>query len=265
MPKTKAPLDAPTSVGAAYDGPFHVLRERGDSRLLLIGDHASNALPAEYGALGLPAASFSRHIAYDLGIGDLVSAMSEAMAAPAILAGFSRLLIDPNRGEDDPTLVMRLSDGEIIPGNAQIDATEKQRRLEAFHRPYHKRIDGALDAAIAAGIAPLLVSMHSFTPLWRGKVRPWHCGILWSSDRETAEFCLTFLRRAGDLIVGDNQPYSGELEGDSMDSHGRRRQVRHVLIEVRQDLIASSEGRGEWVGRLKPLLEGLMARANVKP
>ncbi len=243
-----------------YRSPFESLHEGGDTRLVLACDHASNAVPVPYDSLGLPAASFTRHIAYDLGVHDLVSALSGRLNAPAVLAGFSRLLIDPNRGEDDPTLVMRLSDGEIIPGNADADAAEIGRRLANYHRPYHAAIDAALDRALNAGVVPMLVSIHSFTPVWRGRVRRWHCGILWWGDKPTADFCLTYLRSMKDLTVGDNQPYSGELEGDCMDRHGNKRGISHVLIEIRQDLISTEEGRCEWTERLSPMLGELAVR-----
>lgn len=242
-----------------YRHSFEALREGADRRLIVVGDHASNAVPVGYDSLGLPATSFTRHIAYDIGVQPLVSALSERLNAPALLAGFSRLLIDPNRGEDDPTLVMRLSDGEVIPANAAADEAEIARRLTSYHRPYHAAVDHALDRALGAGIAPMLVSIHSFTPVWKGKPRPWHCGILWSSDKESADFCLGTLRGMKDLTVGDNLPYSGELEGDSMDRHGAKRGISHVLIEIRQDLIGSEAGWRAWVERLSPMLSELAA------
>jgi predicted N-formylglutamate amidohydrolase len=247
-----------------FEAAAVALRLDGDRRILLIGDHASNALPAAYGTLGLPEASFSRHIACDLGIAALATDLSAALEAPAVLAGFSRLLIDPNRGEDDPTLVMRLSDGEIVPGNARVDAVEIARRIASFHRPYHAAIDAALDRAIAAGIDPLLISLHSFTPVWRGRPRPWHCGVLWAGDRATADFLIAALRGETGLSVGDNQPYSGELEEDCMDRHGTKRALAHALIEIRQDLIATQEGRAEWVARLSRILPALVARRGAR-
>lgn len=234
------------------------LRLDGDPHILLVGDHASNALPPVYGTLGLPEASFSRHIACDLGIAALAADLSAALNAPAILAGFSRLLIDPNRGEDDPTLVMRLSDGEIIPGNARADAAEIAARIANFHRPYHMAIDHALGRAITAGAEPLLISLHSFTPVWRGTPRPWHCGVLWAGDRKTANHLLAAFSAEGDLVVGDNQPYSGELEEDCMDRHGTQRGIAHALIEIRQDLLATEKGRAEWTARLSRILKALV-------
>jgi predicted N-formylglutamate amidohydrolase len=242
-----------------YKGPFEEHSLAAEPRALLVADHASNALPASYANLGLPEASFARHIAYDLGIAELVRQLSGTLLAPAVLAGFSRLLIDPNRGEDDPTLVMRLSDGEIIPGNAMVDAAEIARRITQFHRPYHAAIGAAIDGALAAGARPLLISLHSFTPVWRGRARPWQCGILSSGDRATADQLLAALRTQGDLLVGDNEPYSGNLEGDCMDRHGTTRGLAHALIEIRQDLLATSQARADWVRRLAAILTPLIA------
>ncbi len=249
----------PPSPRMPFEGAVHTLRPEGDPRLLLVGDHASNALPPAYGTLGLPEASFARHIALDLGVMPLAERLSAALRAPALLAGFSRLLIDPNRGEDDPTLVMRLSDGEIIPGNARADAAEIGRRIASFHRPYHAAIDAALDGAIAKGADPLVISLHSFTPVWRGWPRPWHCGVLWASDRATADYLLAAFRAEPGLTVGDNEPYSGELEEDCMDRHGTQRGLAHALIEIRQDLIATEAGLAEWTGRLARILGALIA------
>jgi predicted N-formylglutamate amidohydrolase len=243
---------------AAYEAPCERLSPDAEPRVLLVADHASNALPASYASLGLPEASFARHIAYDLGIADLVRQLAGALQAPAVLAGFSRLLIDPNRGEDDPSLVMRLSDGEIVPGNAMAGAAEIARRVAEFHRPYHVAIDAALDRALAARAQPLLISLHSFTPVWRGRARPWQCGILSSGDRATADQLLAALRADRDLLVGDNEPYSGDLEGDCMDRHGTRRGIAHGLIEIRQDLIATPAGRASWVRRLAAILAPLI-------
>jgi predicted N-formylglutamate amidohydrolase len=226
--------------------------------IILIADHARNSLPAEYASLGLPPQQFERHIAYDIGIEAVTSGLALRLGCPALMASFSRLLIDPNRGADDPTLIMRLSDGSIIPGNALIDEVERERRLARFHRPYHAAIEAEIDAALAQGIDPLLVSIHSFTPSWKGVVRPWHVGILWDQDGRFANYVLDALKATGDLCVGDNEPYSGALEGDTLYTHGTKRGLKHGLIEIRQDLIAGQRGVDEWISRLAPILEAFM-------
>jgi predicted N-formylglutamate amidohydrolase len=226
--------------------------------IILIADHARNSLPAEYGTLGLPPQQFERHIAYDIGVEAVTRGLALKLRCPAFLTTFSRLLIDPNRGADDPTLIMRVSDGAVIPGNALIDESERERRLVRFHRPYHAAIAAEIDAALAQGIDPLLVSVHSFTPYWKGTARPWHVGVLWDEDHRFAHHLLEALRAQGDLCVGDNEPYSGALEGDTLYTHGTSRGLRHGLIEIRQDLIARQTGVDEWISRLAPILEAFM-------
>lgn len=226
--------------------------------LILLADHARNSIPAEYGALGLPREQFERHIAYDIGVEAVTRGLAYALGCPALMTTYSRLLIDPNRGVDDPTLVMRLSDGAVVPGNADIDVAERERRIARFHRPYHAAIKAEIDLALGQGIDPVLVSLHSFTPSWKGVGRPWHVGVLWDNDRRFAGYLLEAFRAAGDLCVGDNEPYSGALEGDTLYTHGTSRGLQHGLIEIRQDLIARQSGVDEWISRLAPILEGYM-------
>ena len=145
--------------------------------LVLICDHARNAVPPEIGDLGLPRSDMTRHIAYDLGARGVTLGLAERLGAGAVLSTWSRLVIDPNRGEDDPTLVMKLYDGSIVPANRDVGPEEVARRIDAYHRPYHAAVDAALDAVIAGGQRPVLVSIHSFTPQFRGRDwRPWHVG-----------------------------------------------------------------------------------------
>lgn len=225
--------------------------------LILICDHAQNGLPEHYGRLGLPDELFERHIAYDIGAGALARALAERLGVPAVLARFSRLLIDPNRGEDDPTLIMRLSDGAVVPGNAVIDDSERANRLSRYYRPYHDAIGRLIDRALSRDIVPALVSVHSFTANWRGFPRPWHVGILWDRDPRLAVPLIAALRAEENIVVGDNEPYTGRLRGDTLNRHGTGRGLAHALIELRQDLIAAPEGIGEWADRLAPILSRL--------
>ncbi|WP_049792648.1 N-formylglutamate amidohydrolase [Polymorphum gilvum] len=225
--------------------------------LLLLCDHARNDIPVEYGDLGLPADQFRRHIAYDIGVRPLTLELARRLNAPALFTTFSRLLIDPNRGEDDPTIVMRLSDGAVVPGNARIDAAERQSRIERFHRPYHDLIETTLDRMLALGSPPVVISIHSYTPVWRGTPRPWHAGILWDKDPRAVVPLLEGLARDPALVVGDNEPYDGALKNDTMYRHCTSRGLAHALIEVRQDLIADETGVADWAERLTPLLAGL--------
>ena len=220
--------------------------------LLLLCDHASNALPP--GGLGLEPALLSTHIAYDIGAAAATRALAGAYGAPALLGSWSRLLIDLNRGADDPTLVMKLSDGSIIPGNRQADAAEVARRIACFHAPYHAAIDAELDRI---GQGAVLVSIHSFTPSWKGHRRPWEVGILYDRDVRLAKPLMARLAEAG-LKVGDNEPYSGALEGDTLWRHGTCRGLPHVLIEMRQDLVSTGELAQEFALRLKPILDAAL-------
>jgi predicted N-formylglutamate amidohydrolase len=166
--------------------PVTVRQGHLNAGVLFLCDHASPALPPEYGRLGLAETAFERHVAFDIGAAEVAHALKEAFAAPAIMTNYSRLLIDPNRGADDPTLVMRLSDGDIIPGNAGVTAAEIARRKMLYWQPYHDAITATLGTMTATGTVPAIVSIHSFTPSWRSRARPWHVGLLWDSDPRIA-------------------------------------------------------------------------------
>ncbi len=232
--------------------------------IILVCDHARNAVPPGTEPLGLPESEMRRHIAWDPGARDVTLGLARRMGAGAVMSTFSRLVIDPNRGEDDPTLVMRLYDGTIVPGNAHITEAEINRRLDAYHRPYHGALEAAINVEIAAGRTPALVSIHSFTPrLKGGGVRPWHVGVLWDEDGRIAVPLIERLSREPDIVVGDNEPYSGELKGDCMYRHGTRRGIAHVLIEVRQDLISETRSAEDWAERLAPVLEEVLSEADL--
>lgn len=233
---------------------FEEANPAGRGRILLLCDHATNCVPAPINDLGLPPQEMGRHIAYDIGARGVTLGLADLLEARAILSRFSRLVIDPNRGEDDPTLIMRLYDGTIIPGNRHLTAADAHHRLVTWHRPYHTAIETAIDALLADGRRPALVSIHSYTPQLVGRPpRPWEVGILRHHDGRIALPLIDRLRAEG-LTVGDNEPYSGQLEGDTLSRHGTGRALPHVLIEVRQDLIGDEAGQAAWAARLAPLL-----------
>ena len=245
------------------DAPFIFLPGNDAGGLLIIADHASNRVPAPYGDLGLPPAQFERHIAYDIGTEWLVHRLAAFTGAPTLLTRFSRLLIDPNRGEDDPTLVMRLSDGAIVPGNARVDAEERQRRIDRFHRPYHLAIAEQIDRMIATGVLPVILSIHSFTPAWKGVPRPWDVAILWDRDDRMVAPALAAFRARG-FTVGDNQPYDGALKNDTLYHHGTARGLAHLLIEVRQDHIGTEDGANHWAKTIFEVVAPLAARPEMR-
>ncbi len=248
----------------AINTPSHsVVAGRADSGLVILCDHASNDMPAEYGLLGLEPAQLKRHIAYDIGAEGVVRRMAEALGAPAVLSRFSRLLIDPNRGDDDPTLIMRLSDGAVVPGNRHLDEAERERRLARFWRPYHAAITSVIDDCLAAKTPPAIVSIHSFTESWKGVPRPWHVGVLWEGDPRLAQPLLDAFRAEGDLIVGENEPYPGSYEGDCCWIHGVERGLPWAIVEIRQDLIRDEDGQARWAARIARIIETLNARPDL--
>jgi predicted N-formylglutamate amidohydrolase len=239
---------------------FEIIEGPAASRYIIVCDHASNAIPPEYANLGLDPLQLQRHIAYDIGAAELTRALAKEMAAPAVLSRFSRLLIDPNRGDDDPTLVMKLSDGAIVPGNAKVDDAEVARRVARFSSPYHAAIDRVIDRALAAGVAPILFSIHSFTPVFHDGPRPWHCSVLWERDARFALPLLAALRAEPDIVTGENEPYAGALKGDSMTRHGLDRGLPHAIVEVRQDLLDDSTEISAWAVRFSRILTGLVVK-----
>jgi len=239
---------------------FEVIEGNLDLGLILLADHATNRLPEKYGTLGLAPEAFTRHIAYDIGVEPLTRALATRLGAPAVMSCFSRLLIDPNRGEDDPTLVMKISDGAIVPGNYPVSPEEWDARLHHYHRPYHGAIAGMIAAVEnATGHAPLIMSLHSFTPFWKTYARPWHAGVLWDSDPRAAQALIHALAALPGLVTGDNEPYDGALRGDTMYRHCMKKGIPHALLEVRQDLIADEGGVAEWADHLVPIFERLNA------
>ncbi len=232
---------------------------RPEAGVLLLCDHASNALPETYGTLGLPAVDLEAHIAYDIGAADLTRRLAAQLDAPALLTRFSRLLIDPNRGAQDPTLVMRLSDRRLIPGNARVDAAEIDRRRAFYWQPYRTAIAETIAALTAKGPVPAVVSLHTFTPNWRGTERPWQIGILWDADPRLPLPLIAALKARG-LTVGDNEPYDGALSGDTLHEQVTSRGLAGLLIEVRQDLVATPEKAHGWADLLAEVLAPILAR-----
>ena len=256
-------LSAMSQVEPIEAESFAVVPGHADSGLILLCDHAGNAFPSGYGTLGLPEVQLKRHIAYDIGAAAVTRAVAAALGVPAVLTRFSRLLIDPNRGADDPTMIMRLSDGAVIPGNRHLDVAERTRRFELYYRPYHTAIDAVLDRCIATGVPPAIVSIHSFTESWKGVPRPWHVGILWDRDARLAQPMLDYFNADGALIVGDNEPYKGSLEGDCLWQHATSRGLANALIEIRQDLIRDEKGQQQWADRIVALVHALKGQPDL--
>jgi predicted N-formylglutamate amidohydrolase len=242
--------------------PAEILGSARTGRWLVTCDHASNAVPGWIGggSLGIGQADMARHIAHDVGAAGMARALAERLASPAILSTFSRLVIDANRGEDDPTLIMRLYDGTIIPANRNMTTDDRARRLALYHG-YH-----AAYARLAARRPDTVIcAIHSYTPALRGRPpRPWHIGILHSHrDSRLALPLIARLRAEPGLTVGDNEPYSGHLDGDAIDRHALARGRPNILIELRNDLIATPQAQDSWAARLAPILAETLAASGL--
>lgn len=244
---------------------YAIHRAQGASPYVLLADHAGQQVPQALQRLGLPQAELDRHIGWDIGIAGVTRALSARLDAWAIEQTYSRLLIDCNRPLASPTLIPEVSDGTVVPGNAQLSDAQRQQRIDAIHAPYHARIEAELDARVNAKRPTLLVMMHSFSPAMNGVARPWHAGVLYHRDTRFAHALLQALRDEGDLVVGDNEPYSVSSTSDyAVPVHGEGRGLVHVELEIRQDLIADAAGQHAWAERLARvfgLLESQLLRA----
>ncbi len=219
---------------------------------VLVCDHASNAVPAHMERLGLDQAELDRHIGWDIGAAMVTRALSALLDAPAYLSGYSRLVVDCNRPVGSPTAMPAVSDGTVVPANRSIAPEEAAARTDALFRPYHDAIAACLDRAIGFGAVPILVAVHSFTPVFDGFVRPWEVGLLYEHDDRLVQplkEALAALRPG--LTIGDNQPYAIVGPSDySIPVHGQGRGLPHIEIELRQDLIGTQEGAEAWAENL---------------
>ena len=250
----------PPLLGPGDPPPMTVLNREGPAPLLLLCDHASNAVPASLGTLGVDEDALSRHIAWDIGAADVTRALAGRYDAAAVLSGYSRLIVDINRDLEDPTLIPVISDGVIVPANRTLDPAEAVQRMDELFWPYHTAVAAEIDRLFERGQFPAIVSIHSFTPVMRGIARPWHIGILWDRDPRLPVPVIEHLQRDPRLIIGDNEPYTGKhCEGSTIDRHGAQLGLPHLLVEIRQDLIETPEGAAEWAEILGRALDEVLA------
>jgi predicted N-formylglutamate amidohydrolase len=250
-------MDAYASV--AGPAPFEVVNAGGGTPVLIICDHASRVVPEDYDRLGLDETLLLRHIAWDIGAGDVARRLAALLDAPAVLCGTSRLVIDCNRALDDATSIPPASDGIAVPGNRDLDAAERRRRAERHFQPYHGEIRRRLDGFRARGIAPTLLSVHSFTPVMDGFERPWHVGLLWDRDPALSRALIAELGRNPNLVVGDNEPYSGsDPQGYAIATYGTGLDLPMAVFEIRQDLIDTHHGAESWAHLLHAALRPVL-------
>ncbi|ADZ71976.1 N-formylglutamate amidohydrolase superfamily [Polymorphum gilvum SL003B-26A1] len=238
----------------------------GRSPIVLLCDHASNHIPAELDDLGLSGPSLTAHIAWDPGGLGVSRDLSRLLDAPLVHPCVSRLVIDCNRALTARDLIPEVSETTIIPGNAGLSPDERQRRIDLVHRPFHDTIERLLAERAAAGLASVLVSVHSFTPVYKGIERPWEIGILSNHDRRYAEAILADLSTQSDCTVGDNEPYS-PADGVyyTLARHGEDNGLACAMIEIRNDEIADAAGERAWAERLAPILTRALGAIGAAP
>jgi predicted N-formylglutamate amidohydrolase len=239
---------------------WQLINDEGAARALLVCDHASRRIPRRLRDLGLDRLALRRHIACDIGAGEVTRRLSRMLDAPAILANYSRLVVDCNRRLSDPTAYLAVSDGEFVPGNHDLTPDEKILRADTIFHPYHGAIRDRLARFRSQGTTPALIAIHSFTPIFDGTSRPWQIGVLWDTDPRIPVPLMEKLSRIPGLMVGDNEPYSGRAPADyTIDHHAEPAGLPHVSIEIRQDLISTPEGAERWSLILGRALDEILA------
>lgn len=239
--------------------PFRVIEAHPSRPALLVCDHASNLIPSALSGLGVSAFDLATHLGHDIGAGDVTRFLSATLGLPAVMAGYSRLVVDCNRRLDDPTAFSPGSDDTTVPGNLELAHADREIRANSLYWPYHHAVRDQLAALESMAVAPALVTIHSFTPILNRRARPWHVGILWDSDPRIPLPLIEALRNLPDILVGDNEPYSGKDPHDfTIDHHGEAEGLPHVSIEIRQDLIDTEAGVEKWGGLIAAALTPIL-------
>jgi len=254
----------PRLLTADDPAPFCIRKRIGRARYLMVCDHASNAVPRALDGLGISGAQLERHIGWDIGAGDLTRRLANMLDATALLAGYSRLVIDLNRALDDPTSIPQISDGTIVTGNHGLSTRMRTARANEIFHPYHEAVTAEVDRRMSAGAVPALVSIHSYTPIAKGKHRPWDVGVTWNRDSRLPIPFMARLAAAVDIQIGDNLPFSARNGyGYTCSTHATKRGLPELLIEIRQDLLDSDCRVEEWARILAPVMEDVLAREDI--
>lgn len=231
--------------------PVLVVNEDGKSPYVFVCEHASNYIPERFNGLGLDPESLIAHIAWDPGAVEVARKLSEQLDAPLLEATYSRLLIDCNRPLDARDLIPEISETTVIPGNHDLNSLERTARIDLSHRPFHRRIEEVIHKRAARGLASWIVTIHSFTPIYKGVSRPWPIGIIHDADARIAEPLIAALEKDNSLNVGVNEPYSpADRVYYTLERHARPRNAPCAMIEIRNDEIATRETQQAWAMRL---------------
>jgi predicted N-formylglutamate amidohydrolase len=240
--------------------PFYVVNPLSETPVLLVCDHASCRFPRALGNLGLDPFARRCHLALDIGAGSLTDRLAQSLGVTAVIAQYSRLVVDCNRQLMDPGAFLEYGDGMLVPGNRHLSRAEKDRRADAIYWPYHHAIDAQVQRLTALGTAPAFIAIHSFTPVLDGEARTLQLGVLWDTDARLSDIFIEDLRAAG-YLTGDNEPYSGRAPQDfTIDHHAEEAGLPHVGIEVRQDLIDDVAGVDEIAPVMHRIIESIPKR-----
>ena len=249
-------------VGPGEPPVYEARNEAGKMPLQLVCDHASRRVPAALGNLGLEDEHFHRHIAYDIGAAQVTRLLAEALDAPALLAGYSRLVIDLNRPPGHPESIPENSDGAEIPGNRSLDEAAQRQRVAELFEPYHDAIHERIAGLWRRSKPPALFSIHSFSPRFGDAARPWDVGVLWNRDPRIALPLMEKLAVRG-LKVGDNLPYSGRKLAYTINMHGAAAGLANCVVEINQDQVADDSGVERWTGILADVMREILALENL--
>jgi predicted N-formylglutamate amidohydrolase len=256
-----APLETSLLLGAGDVPPAFEKNPGGRSPFLLTSDHYGRLLPKKLGDLGLPESELSRHIGYDIGIAGVADALSDHLDAHLIAQRYSRLVIDCNRPIGAASSIPVFSEATAIPGNEKLTRADADARQHEIFDPYHVRIDRVIAARARAKRPTVLVSLHSFTPVYAGVARPWHIAALYQRDKVLPPLLLRAFRAEGDLVVGDNEPYAVNDATDyTIPVHGEARGLVNTGIEIRQDLITEPSGQQRFADMLARIFRGIEAK-----
>ena len=251
-------------IGPGDSPPYFDYNSGGAAPVLLVADHASPYFPAAMNQLGLADWVLERHVAWDIGSDQLARFLADELDAPLVLAGFSRLIVDPNRKTEDASAFPEISDGIAIPGNMDLSEEQKALRVQSFFKPYHDRIEWRLGKFAESGVTPAVIAVHTCSPVFDRIVRPWHIGIMWDKDPRIPVPLIRHFEKTDDICVGDNEPYSGRHPNDfTIDYHAEPPGLPHVGIEVRQDLVDTKNGAREWAGILADGLRPILAESGL--
>lgn len=247
-------------IGPGDPPPYMTYNEHGKAPVLLVADHASPFFPASLNQLGLADWVLEEHVAWDIGVDELVRFLADELDAPVVMAGFSRLIVDPNRRPDDPGAIPEISDGIAIPGNQDLSERQKAQRIQSFFKPYHDAIAARLDRFLENGVVPAMIAVHTCSPVFDRVVRPWHIGVMWDKDPRIPLPVIRHFEKNEQVCIGDNEPYSGRHPHDfTIDFHAEAAGLPHIGFEVRQDLVREKDGARAWAAVLASALRPVLS------